>query len=919
MDQPMTEASQAPVEPYGATLLRQFHEDCLCLLMEYDAGLAPLDNPDVRAYLTECLKLLERQFVSGAEKLYKKAYKQLPPLGEQAVPPGEAVVPEEGMPLEEGEAVVEMEEGELPPNPPEVGLEEPLPEEASEEDPFAKGLRGSKAMPDGMGEEQATDEVPAAVRPPVPGDAAVEGMGWPGKSHQHPENPGRRAPKTMAEIEQELQQLAEQGITIHDAGSLFGDEPMAEQKGAKAKRPARHFETEVSANENNGKRRADGPRYAVNVYDQEGQSANRGPYESFLRDPVVEYHATQEQADADAEIRARQQARNSRIEDVSVDGSVRKLRGRPYSDAFREVRAPSDPSISEVPLDEPDAKALSVSITPIRNAKDLKSVCGYRVAETRGAKSRHADLTAKGLNAYLRRYQGPGAKSLLANLAKKLNAGRPAKFSLRAKALCPGCQHEPCTCAQVKAAQADVLAPGEEVDAARLHAKAVNEFFGMKSAAMADPLADRPADVPRWPERPAWLELFGEDGGEDLKLAIEELNAAGEASDWTDEARNKSFHHAKQLSRLAERLQRAVKGGPGANLEAMDQDSDYRRRAREAGHTDEEIAASPRMRLERGRDAYQTLVGGGLPASPAAGDYARQEANDILDWGDAQGRDDVGEAVPQAAEPAPGPRLRLYSPDEHAKAMAACAEFFKMLSREKAYGEPHRREAKYHAERLKALAGLAAAPTLGADVKEMVGEMGEKAVDKRVLDTYERESLDLGTMPIPPEGEMNTIQESMGPLNMSYQDINDTRDAAYARRVHRDNGTGPYSPEALAEHQARRQAELDSARRIISESSSTLPKSLSEALRAAMEQAKSIDALLKAVKPEGVTAGKEEVRRSYRAGEDFGLKGPAEEAYNEAYRSSGGSDRDASDTANAIAHRAPDYFMAAFRDEQDNP
>jgi hypothetical protein len=112
-----------PVVPYGAELLMRVHEDAALLLMEYDSLMAPLDNPDVRAHMTELLKTIDKLFIVGTERLFKKAYKQLPPLdggdgqGQGAEPAPEA--PDEGgdfaPPEEEAEEEPEPEPKKEPP------------------------------------------------------------------------------------------------------------------------------------------------------------------------------------------------------------------------------------------------------------------------------------------------------------------------------------------------------------------------------------------------------------------------------------------------------------------------------------------------------------------------------------------------------------------------------------------------------------------------------------------------------------------------------------------------------------------------------------------------------------------------------------------------------------------------------------
>ena len=110
---PPEEGQELPEEPYGAQLLRKLHEDAALLLMEYDAAMGPLDNPDVRGYVTEVMKLIDRQILTAAEKCFKKQYKQLPPLvPEQAAEAEEGAYQGEETPEEEAAEEVVQEEAE---------------------------------------------------------------------------------------------------------------------------------------------------------------------------------------------------------------------------------------------------------------------------------------------------------------------------------------------------------------------------------------------------------------------------------------------------------------------------------------------------------------------------------------------------------------------------------------------------------------------------------------------------------------------------------------------------------------------------------------------------------------------------------------------------------------------------------------
>lgn len=675
MDQqdPMAQETMQNVEPYGASLLRQFHEDCACLLMEYDSALAPLDNPAVQQFMAEVMKTLERQFLMGAEKLFKKTYKQLPPLdgGE-----GDPAMTEEELPPEDGgdmdDVVVEMDEEELPPEmsgedfPAEVGEEAPA-EAPVEEDPKKgeKSLTGTKGRNARSGSTKRTRHA---------------GL-MPGNGYEFVEIPGEgRFPSGMR--------------SIH--------------------------------------------------YTPEGTHVRDFPFD----DIVLENVNPEEQ---EKSLTARKY----------VDGMGQEMAGGMNSEdpaSSEPRRQPTPDEVVEGMQTKKQAKSIVFSITPIAGGK------GFRVVENHGQKSLRADLTVKGINKYLTRFKGSGAKSLLDGLAKNLNAGKAVKFALsfsrkalskedyepaaefgwrepysrrggprlsnaaastpaeignrtldetggqgstevidyhvddpdanfigelpvaildnhpharptemteeavrkRAdrymKSLCKNCKSADCKCGKsLKKSAQDVLPPGEEVDAAALHGQAkALDLVDWAREEESEPEHNQPQSNDN---QPLWVSLFDDNAKGALKLGYEFLTKLSmpDKIDLTDEDRLDAYHLHKMLEPVAVSGAKFLSG---------------------------QKATIPPSR----------------PNRPPSLDGNKQSQMDAT--------------VPIPIQPVPIPEDEG---SKYLKSCGHCSSYFKMLSREKAFGQPHRDEAGYLAKEVEKMLG-ALCPQGTKDVGEPSSE-----------------------------------------------------------------------------------------------------------------------------------------------------------------------------------------------------
>lgn len=78
-DAPGGDVDDAPVEPYGAQVLRRLHDDHSMLMKDYHDMLGPLEKDDVKKLVTTRLGDMERH-LGEIEKMFKRHYKELPAL-----------------------------------------------------------------------------------------------------------------------------------------------------------------------------------------------------------------------------------------------------------------------------------------------------------------------------------------------------------------------------------------------------------------------------------------------------------------------------------------------------------------------------------------------------------------------------------------------------------------------------------------------------------------------------------------------------------------------------------------------------------------------------------------------------------------------------------------------------------------------
>jgi hypothetical protein len=482
-DQPTTPQA---AEPYGATLLRQLYDDCVCMLMEYDQAMAPLDNPAVRQFVLEFLKALERQYVGGAEKLFKKTYKELPPLAGEPAPEGEASL-EGGEPPAEGEDVaVEMSPDETPP---EFGSPEMGPEEEAEAPPDAPPKKGEKSLGRKAARHVITERNPHTDKgklrmlggEPTPRTDVIV-YDEEGFLHEGPVPPRLRSNATDYGAEQiardrargyadsdEIDDVSVNGLPLKRGGrrrrpegylAAPEDEPLESDGGGKS---VRYAQKEV---------RKDYLDTALTARDAAIQGWGGDPIsyedEDFSGAAAAETAAFTEAAGRAGRSYPSQDAPRGEVRHVndSVQAMEDLAERRRYGEGeFAEKRAPRKTfdGMGEEPSGRPDSrgrgrpsaedvvegmrtkneKSILFSIAPLGPGK------GFSVVERRGKSLRRAVVGVKGVNAYLARFKGPGAKSLLDGVAKRLNAGMRAEFAL-AKALCPECKASPCGCALSK-------------------------------------------------------------------------------------------------------------------------------------------------------------------------------------------------------------------------------------------------------------------------------------------------------------------------------------------------------------------------------------------------------------------------------------------------------------------------------------
>lgn len=606
-------------EPYGASLLRQFHQDCSCLLMEYDAQLAPLDNPAVRDYMMEVMKLLTRQVLTGAEKVFKKTYKELPPLAEEQAPMEEAP-PEE-------DVQVEMTPEETPP---EFG-EETMPEKPisgeDELDQMSKSL-------DGLGSNALGQKGRVVILPRSGEESAIP----PPKDRVHKQGDHH-------DVRRQARPL-EQGLPLDDSRrSRFA-----------STRSERAASNQALADEDVRQRR---------LASQREQTAEE-EFENSPIPPIVEP--------------------NPEPPHKRMDGMGDEM-GLP-PDSRNRIEPTPDEVVAGMQTKQ---KSILFSITPLGGGK------GFRVEERHGKSLRRADLTVKGLNRYLTRFTGNGAKSLLDGLAKNLNAGRGVKFALSKffgpqphqlilrnatnKSLCMNCKCDPCGCTKSmngKSHHANVLAPGEQVDGEALHqGKAMPGSKEWKEEEANEAAHNRQ------------ISLFSEQDQNALKLSRDFLTQIQDVTDFGDDKRLESYHLHKLLNGV---YQKATHPMDIAREVAIER----------AGGT----RASSGTPEER-QQAHEDMI---RPEEPRNTEFEK----------------------PQRIVENSGRLLTAFDP-EHLKSFGQCSEFLKMLSREKAFGDPHRREASHH---VKTLEGLLS--SFGKDLEQVeekdafeLGAMEEK--DLKVL------------------------------------------------------------------------------------------------------------------------------------------------------------------------------------------
>lgn len=74
--------SQQREEPFGAQVLRRLHSDGCTLMQEYDEMMKVTEHPQVRRHLEKRLGHLD-ELLTNTETLFKKNYKDFPPLGDE--------------------------------------------------------------------------------------------------------------------------------------------------------------------------------------------------------------------------------------------------------------------------------------------------------------------------------------------------------------------------------------------------------------------------------------------------------------------------------------------------------------------------------------------------------------------------------------------------------------------------------------------------------------------------------------------------------------------------------------------------------------------------------------------------------------------------------------------------------------------